>query len=232
MRAPDYTSPDGTVRLYCGDCLALLPEMEAWSVDAVVTDPPYGINYEASRYRNALHSGVILGDDQDFDPSPILAVGVPSILWGANNYAERLPRGGWLCWDKRCLEEADRIHGSPFELAWHSDCHKFKMLRLQHCAAVNADGYGRRVHPTQKPIALMEWCLGFVPDGVVLDPFMGSGTTGVACIRTGRKFIGIEKEPRYFDIAVKRIERAFEDQALFRQEPAREPDALLIGGVP
>ena len=132
-----------------------------------------------------------------------------------------------MCWDKRCMEEADRIHGSPFELAWCSDRQKFKMLRLQHCGAVNADGYGQRVHPTQKPIALAEWCFAFVPDGTILDPFMGSGTTGVACVRTGRKFIGIEIERRYFDIAVQRIERAVEAQALFRQpEPAHEQTEL------
>ena len=71
-------------------------------------------------------------------------------------------------------------------------------------------------HPTQKPVELMQWCLGFIPDAkTILDPFMGSGTTGVACANLGRKFIGIEIEPKYFDIACKRIEIAYSQPRLF-----------------
>lgn len=230
MKQPDYISPDGTVTLYCGDCLDILPGLAAGSVDAVVTDPPYGINYEASRYRHALHAGVLHGDDGDFDPSSIVYLRVPSVIWGGNNFSQRLPRGGWLCWDKRTNEAADKILGSPFELAWCSDRQKFLIIRLQHGGAINADGPVPREHPTQKPVRLMEWCISLVPGVVVLDPYMGSGTTGVACVRTGRKFIGIEIERRYFDIAVKRIERAFEDQALFKQPgPAHTQGEMFPG---
>lgn len=85
-----------------------------------------------------------------------------------------------------------------------------------------------RVHPTQKPVAVMEWVLGFVKAHTILDPFMGSGTTGVACARLGRRFIGVEIEPRYFDTACRRIEEAYRQPRLFR-EPAPKPvqEAML-----
>ena len=213
MKQPDVVLDNGNIRLYCGDCLEIMPTLEAGSVDAVVTDPPYGINYEASRYQNASFSGVIAGDTKEFDPLPLLSITKQLILWGGNNYANRLPVGGWLCWDKRCNESADRILGSPFELAWTNHRTRFKIKRLQHGGAVNADGHGiKRVHPTQKPVALMEWCIGFTKGETILDPFMGSGTTGVACVKTGRKFIGIELDRGYFDIAVKRIEKALKER--------------------
>lgn len=214
LPTPYYQSDRCT--LYCGDCLDILPLLAPGSVDAVVTDPPYGIAYEADRYRNAKFSGQITGDSVPFDPSPIVSMDIPTIIWGGNNFADRLPIGGWLCWDKRCVEEADRIHGSPFEMAWCSDRQKFKMLRLQHCGAVSADREPR-VHPTQKPIGAMEWCIRFVSGNTILDPFMGSGTTGVAAIRLGRKFIGIELEEKYCAIAARRIKEAEEIGQMFRE---------------
>lgn len=192
-----------------GDCLKVLPTLKE-RIDAVVTDPPYGIAYEASRYQNARFAGVIQGDDKPFDPRPILAISPRCVIWGGNNFAELLPRGGWLCWDKRCNEAADRILGSPFELAWCSDPQKFRMLRLQHGGAISADGEAR-VHPTQKPVYAMQWAMDVcgVPVGAtVLDPYCGSGTTGVACMRTGRNFIGIEIDPGYAAIARRRIGEA------------------------
>ena len=82
---------------------------------------------------------------------------------------------------------------------------------------------GGKEHPTQKPTAIMEWCLGFVPNAqTILNPFMGSGTTGVACARLGRRFIGIEIEPRYFDIACRRIEDAYKQADLFVDAPVAE----------
>jgi site-specific DNA-methyltransferase (adenine-specific) len=194
-----------------GDCLDVLRTIPAGSVDAVVTDPPYGINYEASRYPHSSFKGVIVGDDAPFDPSPILALGLPSIMWGANNYAESLPRGGWLCWDKREHEAADKILGSPFELAWCSVPTKFAMVRCLHCGAVNADGAGPRHHPTMKPQRVMKWCLSVLAideNAIVLDPYAGSGSTGVACVQTGRRFIGIEIDEGYATIARRRIAEA------------------------
>ena len=94
----------------------------------------------------------------------------------------------------------------------------------------SSDAYAASAHPFQKPIALMEWCLSFLPDArIILDPFMGSGTTGVACAKMGRKFIGIEIEPRYFDIACRRIEEAYRQPRLFA-EPAPKPQQLSLEG--
>lgn len=215
-----------TVTLYQGDCLEILPTLGLENI-AVITDPPYGIDYNPQRYNNTTTDSaftMIDGDDAEFDPRPLLQY-KSIILWGANNYTRYLPRGGWLCWDKRCSEKADRMFGSPFELAWINNASKFKIARIQHGGVVNADGYGiARVHPTQKPIRLMEWCLSFIPsDYTVIDPFMGSGTTGVACVRNGRNFIGIEISEEYFKIAQQRISEA-QFQPSLNMPSSPEPD--------
>lgn len=213
---PYWTSSDGRYAIYHGNSLDLLDQVGRAGVSAIVTDPPYGINYEASRYETkkseTAFSGVIAGDANEFDPAHLLVSDVPKILWGGNNFAHRLPAGGWLCWDKRTSEEADRMFGAPFEMAWCSDRAKFKILRCQHGGVVNADGPGiKRQHPTQKPIRVMEWCIRDVlrlkADSLVLDPYCGSGTTGVACVRLGHRFIGIEIEEKFCEVAVSRIKQ-------------------------
>jgi site-specific DNA-methyltransferase (adenine-specific) len=221
----------GDATLYLGDCLEILPTLGP--VDAVVTDPPYGIglNADYSRFSDSkngvrgyqhlrkTHDSVV-GDDSPFDPSPWLRFD-RVILWGANNFHNRLPETGtWLIWDKR----ADNGHAmlADAEIGWLS---LGRMTRIfDHCwhgfarASENSEHY----HPTQKPVALMEWCLRFLSDaGTILDPFMGAGTTGVACARLGRKFIGIEIEPKYFDIACERIAREYAQLKLFPTEEKR-----------
>lgn len=194
-------------------------------MDAVVTDPPYGIGYDPQQFKK--WSGEqssfqrIYGDDKPFDPAPFLDMASIVVMWGANNYADKLPIGGWVCWDKRTNEQADRMFGAPFELAWMKGKPRFYMARIQHGGVVNADSRNGnnepRVHPTQKPVALMRWVLDKlnVPQGAtVFDPFMGSGTTGVACVQTGRNFIGCEIDAGYFEIARKRIESAQMQPAL------------------
>jgi site-specific DNA-methyltransferase (adenine-specific) len=196
----------GRATLYLGDCHEILPTLP--KVDAVVTDPPYGISYDPKQYRGSFKRGVV-GDDSEFDPRAFLEMADEVILWGANNYTRHLPKGGWLCWDKRTNEDADRILGSPFELAWVKNPKRFKIARIMHASAINADGAGvPRVHPTQKPIRLMKWCLGQSSAQTILDPFMGSGSTGVAAVQMGREFIGIEIDPKHFATARKRIEDA------------------------
>ena len=225
----------GDATLYLGDCRDVLPTLG--KVDAVVTDPPYGIDYDPAQYQNvgALFTDRIAGDNAPFDPAHLLTIASDVILWGANNFAEYLPRGGWLCWDKRTCESADRMLGSPFELAWINNPARYKMARIQHGGVVNADGVGiRRQHPTQKPIALMTWCLSLVPNaGVILDPYAGSGTTGVACAHEGRRFIGIEREPAYFDIACKRIAEAYAQPRLFApSQPAKPVQPSMFEAAP
>jgi site-specific DNA-methyltransferase (adenine-specific) len=195
-------------------------------VDAVVTDPPYGIGYAAgvpSRLNTTgnVNLGAIRGDDQQFDPAPWLRFG-HVILWGANHFAGRLPHGRWLAWNKLGDKEPwDQF--SDVEFAWQNRRAADKLFSHLWKGLCQAGAGEKRSHPTQKPVALMEWCLGFLPDAhTILDPFMGSGTTGVACAKLGRKFIGIEIEPRYFDIACRRIEEAYRQPRLFA-EPAQSP---------
>jgi site-specific DNA-methyltransferase (adenine-specific) len=204
----------GNATLYLGDCREILPTLPPF--DAILTDPPYGIAY-VPYHDHAVDHPPIAGDDTVFLPSHLTDFDCQIILWGANNYASLLPRGGWLCWDKRTNEAADKILGSPFELAWINDAKRYKIARIMHGGAKNADGEGfKREHPTQKPIRLMEWCIGQLKGAqTIVDPYMGSGTTGVACANLGRKFVGIEIEPKYFDIACKRIEAAYAQGRLF-----------------
>lgn len=207
----------GNQRLILGDCLQIIGGLE---FDAICTDPPYGIGYVSTlQGLGAKKFNAIANDEGALDLRPILARDCPVIAFGANNYPEQLPhRGRWLCWDKRTIDgAADAMMGSPFELAWINKTSGYdRIFRLLHGGVVNADG-GKRVHPTQKPVALMEWCLGFLPAAkTILDPFMGSGTTLVACQRMGRSGTGIELDPDYFAIACKRVDEA-----------ARQPDLLI-----
>ena len=210
----------GDCTLYLADCMEVLPTLG--KVDAVVTDPPYGINYKATQ-PNASEFKRIHGDDGTLDLSAILSYAPNVIAFGANNFPHQLPhRGRWLCWDKRTIDgAADGMMGSPFELAWANKNNGFdKIVRVLHGGVVNADG-GKRFHPTQKPILVMVESIKWAASNAqtILDPFMGSGTTGVACVKLGRKFIGIEREPEYFEIACKRIREAYAQPDMFIEQP-------------
>lgn len=197
------------IQIFVGDAREILPAIG--KVDMIFTDPPYGINYK-SHHQNSLEYNPIVGDDLEFNPSFLLPY-PRVILWGANNYCQNLPIGGWIVWDKRCSEAADRILGSPFELAWSNHRTQFKIIRLLHGGAKNADAPNGdvnnqpRFHPTQKPVKLFSNCIEFCGAQIstILDPFMGSGTTLRAAKDLGRKAIGIEIEERYCEIAVKRL---------------------------
>lgn len=201
------------VTLHLGDCLAILPTLTG--ISAVVTDPPYGIGYDASHshfFGKGIARREATWDVEPFDPAPILALGLPTILWGANNYPERLPHGrnAWLCWVKTMRNYSENRQ-ADMELAWTNCINRPRVFRHLWVGAYRDSENGiRNVHPTQKPIQLMTWCIELIskPGDTILDPFMGSGTTGVACVKTGRNFIGIELDPGYFAIAQKRIEQA------------------------
>ena len=184
--------------------------------DALITDPPYGIDYKPD-WNKWDGSGstfrAIEGDQQAFDPQPFL--NYPTVLFfGANYFSDRLPLGGWLCWDKRTREELDSMAGSPFELAWYRSQHTSRraiMARVQHGGVVNADSESgnneKRLHPTQKPVELMRQILLSLtkPGEAVLDPFLGSGSTLIACQETGRVCIGAEVEPEYCEVVLNRF---------------------------
>ena len=200
------------VTLWLGNCLDYIKGLQPESVQAVITDPPYGIQWSGSN-ASTLTWKPIENDDGTLDLRPILNMSCLVISFGANCYPEQLPhRGRWICWDKRVVEKSDRMLGSAFELAWTNKKSGFdKMYRVMHGGVVNADGHNAaRVHPTQKPLTLMKRIiLDYTNEGdTVFDPFMGSGKTGVACVETGRNFIGCEISPEYFQIAEKRIRQA------------------------
>lgn len=214
----------GDCRLILGDCREVLPTLPR--VDLVLTDPPYGIGRDGQKKTTGGNGGrkayAFAGWDSE-PPSPstfntILAAASAHCIWGGNYFADRLPtRGKWLVWDK-----GQRINQSDGELAYTSEDGALRIFTLNRVALMT-DG---AEHPTQKPVELMQWCLQHFPDSEsVIDPFMGSGSTGVACVRMGRRFIGIERHEPYFDIACRRIEEAYKQPRLFaepRQEPKQE----------
>lgn len=227
------------VTLYCGDCREVLPTLG--KVDAVVTDPPYGIRYrpgKGGRRGASLHGGhavknrsawlPIEGDDAPFDAQQIMDFPAGNrILWGANNYADNLPpRASWLFWDKYLT--ASSLSFAEGELAWTDIDITLRAFRHLWNGVCRASETGLApLHPTQKPVALMEWCIGLLPNAkVVLDPYMGSGTTGVAAVRLGIEFIGVEFVPDYFDIACRRIGDAISRPSMFAEKPAPPAHAL------
>lgn len=203
----------GTATLYLGDCRDILPQIPG--VDAVVTDPPYQLDERdwktfAGSGGISRHWGQAPGWDRLCQDGldAALAKAPYAIVWGGNLY--QLPlRSQWLAWDK-----AQTFSTGDFELAWTSKNGATRIFRMSRIDAYHNAGDGKE-HPTQKPVLLMDWCLSFAPAGSVLDPFMGSGSTGVACIKQGRDFIGIELEQKYFDIACRRIEDAQRQQRMF-----------------
>ena len=201
----------GNATLYLGDCAEILPILD--KVDAVVTDPPYGIKrFERGSLRfdktNEYKDGI------KWDKKPpkeffdmLLKIAPYSIIWGANNF--ELPTSEYfLVWDKQ--QTVDNFASA--ELAYTNIKIPAKVFRF----GIHQHNKIEKEHPTQKPVSLMEWCINFCKESTIIcDPFLGSGTTGVACAKMGKTFIGIEKEQKYFDIACKRIEQAYSQKDLF-----------------
>jgi len=201
----------GNCTLYLGDCMDILPTLG--KVDAVVTDPPYGINLAggfggAGGFGEPIKRRQYDGDWDNATPEASLFEAILNaanlhIVWGGNYFTDKLPQSNfWLVWDKQNTMPTF----SDCELAWTSinkNSVKRKIYMQNGCMSKERE----RFHPTQKPVEIMRWCIEHLPKDclTILDPFMGSGTTGVACAKMGRSFIGIEREPSYFEIACKRI---------------------------
>lgn len=212
----------GDATLYCGPCEKILPLIGR--VDAVITDPPYGIgearsnNKSRSKLAQSKDYGIADWDDK---PPPAELIDLLRGLsdWQAffgGNYFALPPTSCWLVWDK--LNGANDF--ADCELAWTNWPKAVRRLQWRWHGMIR-QGNEERYHPTQKPMEVMKWVIDLCPKAdTVLDPFMGSGTTGVAAIQLGRKFIGIERDPAYFDIACKRIEQAVAQGKLFTPEPA------------
>jgi site-specific DNA-methyltransferase (adenine-specific) len=204
----------GDATLYLGDCMEVLPTLGR--VDAVITDPPYGIGADAHHgpESSGWRQHHVRGWDETTPPAEafeaLQKAGKKCIVWGGN-YFPLPPASRWLVWNKvqRGFSLADA------ELAWTSLGGAVRVFDLPRSPAL----YKQQEHPTQKPLLLMRWCIEQVGNArSILDPYMGSGTTGVACVELGLKFIGIEREPKYFDIACKRIEQAYAQGQLFAPE--------------
>ena len=209
----------GEQRLILGDCLQVMPLLGRF--DAVVTDPPYGLGekmqggtWGAKGNYGKMREWDMTTNQPAFDYFTNL--GVPVISWGGNYYKVP-PSRCWLTWAKR-----DNMPTmSDFEMAWTNMDHNSKEFYHRRSNF-------ERQHQTGKPVPLMEWCLGFLPDAqTILDPFMGSGTTLVACQRLGRNGTGIELDPDYFAIACKRVDEATRQPDLFvepvKPQPVQEP---------
>lgn len=231
----------GDCTLYRGDCRYLLPLLP--KVDAVVTDPPYGISYKSGHATDALWSG---GRTIENDSTTITRDGVIDWALYPSKIEQRSPCpvlcfGTWraprpsmtkmvLIWDK-----GGALGMGDLSIPWKPDHEEIYVLgtgfigyrdsgSVLRFAPVQSMAKNGRVHPTEKPVALMMALCRKVP-GTILDPFMGSGTTGVACVKLGRKFIGIEIEPKYFEIACKRIQAAYDQpDMLVELEKKRSPE--------
>lgn len=217
------------VRLICGDCREVLPTLG--KVDAVVTDPPYGVNFDTDYTRFTSGFGVertthkeVHGDAEPFDPAPWLSVAPRVVMFGANIFSNKLPTGSWLVWDKRFT------NGKAFladgEAAWMNAGYGVYIFSKTSQGFVRPEPIQ---HPTQKPVEVMQWVIEKAGNPeTILDPFMGSGTTGVAAVKLGRKFIGIEIEPSYFDIACKRISDALKQPDMFIERPTPPKQEALL----
>lgn len=209
----------GNATLYLGDCTEILPQLGTF--DALVTDPPYGIG--ESKGRNKTRGKLAISKDygnDDWDDEPISKEVIDlitkitkwQIIFGGN-YFELPPTKCWLIWDK----ENGQTDFADAEMAWTNLNKAVRLKRYMWHGMLRANKEPRGDHPTQKPIGIMQWVISHLPNDVdtIIDPFMGSGTTGVACAKMGKKFIGIEREKKYFDIACQRLELAYSQPDMF-----------------
>ena len=208
----------GSCTLVLADYTTVLSTVR--DITTIVADPPYGNDYRQKRSRDKLvkvdfEHAPIVGNATPFDPSLLLDAAPVVVLWGANYYADRLPANGkWLVWDKR--EQTTPDDGADLEMAWTNlkgvpRMHRQLWRGICRRGEENISRGSRKLHPNQKPVALMDWCLdqaGVPQEGHVVDTHMGSGTTGLACLRRGIRFTGIELDPTHYEVAVSRLRAA------------------------
>lgn len=232
MTSTDIARP--TYQLYLGDCLDFMRTLEAGSVDACITDPPYGIGTWSSTGGNSISAAQandmnrwdILPDQSYFNE--VFRVSKVVIVWGMQYVGSILGSSrAPLVWDKKIRG----MHFADGEMAWTN--FDWGTLRILEYPIASGDTKNHKQHPTQKPTGVIRWCIeqARIPLGAtIFDPFMGSGTTGVACMQLGRNFIGCEIDPNYYAIAEKRIHEASLQPPLFTDSedaPKIEQAALL-----
>ena len=220
----------GDATLYLGDCMDILPTLD--KVDAVITDPPFGMNFQ-SNYRKEKH--IKIANDDSADIANLV------INWSLENAKHSIYAfGRWdnlldypkpkslITWVKNnwSMGDLNHEHARQTEVAFFYPCENHDFPKSRPTDVIQYARTNNEFHPTEKPVGLMQMFVEWTR-GTILDPFMGSGTTGVAAIQMGRKFIGIEREPKYFDIACKRIEQASKQVDMFIEQPKQEQTSLL-----
>lgn len=230
----------GAATLYLGDCMEVLPTLDR--VDSVITDPPYGIGFKHSgkssgvpnrRTQPTSRSTVIIGDDAEFDPMP-WCIADSLLFFGADHFRSRLPGGGrFLVWDKTGGGKTPETTFSDSEFIWTSKGSPQNIFHYMWKGVLQDGEKGeRRYHLSQKPLALMRWAIRQAkvpPGGVISDPYMGSGSTGVAALQMGYRFVGVEIDRSNFDTACRRIEQAASQPDMFVQTAApMVQDSLAI----
>ena len=223
----------GNHRVMCGDSTKkedVEKLMDGKRADMVYCDPPYGMNLDTdwSLAKSSLSFASekkalggkkydrVIGDSADYNPEHIfrdLGYCKEIFLWGADYYAERLENknnGSWIVWDKRLEESADKMYGSCFELCWSKNKHKREIARIKWAGifGTEKEPEHKRFHPTQKPVELSSWFVKHFSGekSLVIDLFLGSGSTIIAAEKTGRICYGMEIDPKYVDVIIKRYE--------------------------
>jgi site-specific DNA-methyltransferase (adenine-specific) len=234
----------GDTTLYCGRMEDILPSLRA---DACVTDPPYGIKDAAIQGQG--RTGKRVGKvntwhdeswwDEEIDPEwPRLVSAIaPVVAWFGH-------------WRKR--EEVAAAMQMPLraEIIWAKDCHVGPpcpvAMRDERIWIFGKDGikgrtfetsvwdvpiiptWAHKHHKNEKPVALMRRLVDWIDSETICDPFMGSGTTGVACVKAGRRFIGVEQDPQHFETACRRIEQAYAQPDMFVAPPVKPVQEQMI----
>lgn len=221
----------GNARLYLGDCMDVLPTLG--KVDAVITDPPFGVGNFVQITGALRGRGAEIGKSVEWNesaPPPeffalIQSMSKHRIIWGANFFNCFEDRGGAIIWDK--------AQPMPnFSKADIASCTHFQKTEIVRIPWTNftVTHEAETDHPCERPVRLYEWCIDYLPAiATVLDPYLGSGSCGVAAIRRGKSFIGIEREPKYFEIACKRIEAAHSQIDMFVEQPTKAQQVDIFG---
>ena len=215
----------GDATLYLADCMEVLPTLP--KVDAVITDPPFGVGNFVQTSGNVRGRGDFRGLSVEWNELPpppeffdlVKRISKHRIIWGANFFNCFEDKGGAIIWDKA----QPMPNFSKADIASCTHFQKTEIVRIPW-TNFNVAREAETSHQCERPVALYEWCINYIPNvQSVLDPFLGSGSCGVAALRTGRKFIGIEREPKYFEIACKRIQNAVNQGQLFA-EPVKQAE--------
>lgn len=217
----------GSATLYLADCRDILPGLEDLAV--AVTDPPYGMSYSSGWATDELWAaGRSITNDHSTDARDgmLALLNVPALVFGSRKIPPPANTRMFLTWDK-----GPALGMGALDLPWKPSSEEIYVIgkgfvgkrdesNVLYCPPVQSMAKNGRLHPNEKPVALLKRLILKCPPGTVLDPFMGSGSTGVACAQLGRSFVGIEIEPKYFEIACDRIRKAYDQSDMFIGEVA------------